>query len=231
MKAAVFRTVGAPLTIEQVTVAAPGPHEVLIRTVAAGVCHSDLSIVEGKVLAPKPAVLGHESAGVVEAVGEAVRRIAVGDHVVTCMSAFCGHCEDCLTNHTSICQHGDVHRERGLPPRLAPTDGSERRFHQAAGLSGYAERMLVHERTCVPVRKDMPLDRAALIGCAVVTGLGAVTRTARVEVGSTVAVIGCGGVGLCIINGAKIAGAGRIIAIDRVASKSELAMTDRKSVV
>ena len=224
MRAAVFRAIGQPLTIEDVAIAAPGRHEVLIRTVAAGVCHSDLSIVEGKVQAPAPAVLGHESAGVVEAVGEGVRRVKVGDHVVTCMSAFCGHCEDCLTGHTSVCHEAEVHRPRGEPFRLVPEDGSAKRFHQAAGLSGYAELMLVNESTCVAIRKDMPLDRAALIGCAVVTGVGAVTRTAQVEVGSSVAVIGCGGVGLCIITGAAIAGAGRIIAIDRVASKRELAL-------
>ena len=224
MRAAVFRGIGAPLTLEKVAVALPGPREVLIRTVAAGVCHSDLSIVEGKVQAPAPAVLGHESAGIVEAVGEGVRRVKVGDHVVTCMSAFCGHCEDCMTGHTSICQQAEVHRDRSMPPRLVPEDASVRRFHQAAGLSGYAELMLVNESTCIAVRPDMPLDRAALIGCAVVTGVGAVTRTAQVEVGSTVVVIGCGGVGLCIINGAAIAGAGRIIAVDRVAAKRELAM-------
>lgn len=224
MRAAVFREIGRPLTIEDVAVAAPGPREVLIRTIAAGVCHSDLSIVEGKVQAPAPAVLGHESAGIVEAIGEGVRRVKVGDHVVTCMSAFCGHCEDCLTGHTSVCQQAEVHRARGEPFRLVPEDGSAKRFHQAAGLSGYAELMLVNESTCVAIRPDMPLDRAALIGCAVVTGVGAVTRTAQVEMGATVAVIGCGGVGLCIINGAAIAGAGRIIAIDRVASKRALAM-------
>lgn len=224
MRAAVFREIGRPLTIEDVAVATPGPREVLIRTVAAGVCHSDLSIVEGKMPAPFPAVLGHESAGIVEAVGEGVRRVKVGDPVVTCMSAFCGRCEDCLTGHTSLCQEAEVHRERGLPPRLVPEDASARRFHQAAGLAGYAELMLVNESTCVAIRPDMPLDCAALIGCAVVTGVGAVTRTAKVEVGSTVAVIGCGGVGLCIVNGAAIAGARRIIAIDRVGSKRDLAL-------
>lgn len=224
MKAAVLRAIGAPMTIEDVDIAEPGPHEVLIRTVASGVCHSDLSIIEGKVYSPSPVVLGHESAGIVEAVGESVRAVAVGDHVVTCMSAFCGRCEDCLTGHTSVCEKGDVHRGRGEDPRLVPSDRSVRRYHQGAALGGFAEMMLVNERTCVSVRKDMPLDRAALIGCAVVTGIGAVARTARVEIGSSVAVIGCGGVGLSVINGAAIAGAARIIAIDRVASKRDLAL-------
>ena len=224
MKAAVFRTIGAPLTIEDIAVASPGPGELLIRTVAAGVCHSDLSVMEGKVLMPTPAVLGHESAGVVEAVGEGVSRIAVGDHVVTCVSAFCGYCEQCLSNHTVLCETPGVQRPKGQPPRLVPENGSDRRVFQVGALGGYAEMMLVNERTCVAIRKDMPLDRAALLGCAVVTGLGAVMRTAKIEPGSTVAVIGCGGVGLCIVSGAKLAGASRIIAIDRVASKEALAM-------
>lgn len=224
MKAAVLRSIGLPMSIEDVNISKPGLHEVLIRTVASGVCHSDLSIIDGKVPSPSPVILGHESAGVVEQVGDAVRGVAVGDHVVTCMSAFCGRCDDCLTGHTSVCEMGEVHRERGEDPRLVPSDQSLRRFHQGAGLGGFAEMMLVNERACVAVRKDMPLDRAALIGCAVVTGIGAVARTARVEVGSTVAVIGCGGVGLTVINGAAIAGASRIIAVDRVASKRGLAV-------
>ena len=224
MRAAVLRAIGSPLTIENVDIGKPGPNEVLIRTVASGVCHSDLSIIEGKVPAPTPAILGHESAGVVEAIGADVRHIAVGDHVVTCMSAFCGRCDDCLTGHTSVCAKADIHRGKGEEPRLVPSDQSVRRFHQAAGLAGFAELMLVNERTCVAIRREMPLDRAALIGCAIVTGIGAVARTARIEVGATVAVIGCGGVGLSVINGAAIAGASRIIAIDRVASKRALAM-------
>lgn len=223
MKAAVLRAIGAPLTIEDVAIAKPGPHEVLIRTVASGVCHSDLSIIEGKVFSPSPVVLGHESAGVVEAIGDSVRAVQVGDHVVTCMSAFCGRCDDCLTGHTSVCEKGDIHRGRAEEPRLVPADASVRRFHQGAGLGGFAEYMLVNERTCVAIRRDMPLDRAALIGCAVVTGVGAVAHTAKVELGSTVAVIGCGGVGLSVINGAAIAGAARIIAIDRVESKCDIA--------
>lgn len=224
MKAVVWRGVGTELAIEDVELADPGPREVLIRTVATGVCHSDLSIIEGKLASPAPIVLGHESAGIVEAVGSAVRGIKVGDHVVTCMSVFCGHCSDCLTGHTAVCANGDAHRARGEAPRIVPANGEERRLHQAAGLGGYAEMMLVSEDACVAIRQDMPLDRAAVIGCAVVTGLGAVVHSAKVPLGATVAVIGCGGVGLSTINGAAIAGAARIIAVDRVGTKRDLAI-------
>jgi S-(hydroxymethyl)glutathione dehydrogenase/alcohol dehydrogenase len=222
MKAAVLRAVGQPLSIEQVEIGLPGPHEVLIRTAAAGVCHSDLHFIEGAYKHPLPAVLGHEAAGIVERVGSEVRTCRPGDHVVTCLSAYCGHCEFCLTGHMSICPSPDTQRREGEPPRLSATGGP---MNQYLNLSAFAEHMLVHEHACTPIRKDMPLDRAALIGCAVTTGIGAVVNTAGVRPGETVAVIGCGGVGLAAINGAAIAGAGRIIAIDRQPSKLELART------
>jgi S-(hydroxymethyl)glutathione dehydrogenase/alcohol dehydrogenase len=220
MKAAVFREVGKPLEIENVEIDKPAAREVLIRTAAAGVCHSDLHFVEGSYPWPTPSVLGHESAGVVEAVGSDVRYVEPGDHVITCLSAFCGHCFHCLTGHMSLCESPEVQREAGGAPRLAQ-EGQP--VHQFLNLSSYAEQMLVHEHALVKVRKDMPLDRAALIGCGVTTGVGAVFNTAGVEPGSSVAVIGCGGVGLSCVNGAAIAGAGRVIAIDTVASKLELA--------
>jgi S-(hydroxymethyl)glutathione dehydrogenase/alcohol dehydrogenase len=222
MQAAVFRRVGEPLTIEDIVIDKPKPRELLIRTAASGVCHSDLHIMDGKVPSYMPIVLGHEAAGIVEAVGEDVRGVKVGDHVITCVSGFCGQCEDCLTGHMSLCAVADTERPRKAPPRLECSDGPPR-VHQFFGLSAFAEQMLVHERTCVAIRRDMPLDRAAVIGCAVTTGVGAVIHTARVPPGSTVAVIGCGGVGLSTINGAALAGAGRIIAVDRIASKLDLA--------
>lgn len=226
MKAAVLREVGKPLEIETVAIGKPGPREVLIRTKAAGVCHSDLHFVEGSYPHPLPAVLGHESAGIVEAVGDEVRTVKVGDHVITCLSAYCGHCEVCLTGHMSLCVSPETKRPKGAEPRLFKEDLSGQRgpMAQFLNLSSFAEMMLVHEHACVAVRKDMPFDRAALIGCSVMTGVGAVIHTSKVAPGETVAVIGCGGVGLATINGAAIAGAGRIIAIDRVASKLELAM-------
>jgi S-(hydroxymethyl)glutathione dehydrogenase/alcohol dehydrogenase len=224
MKAAVLYATGTPLVIEEVQIDKPGPNEVLIRTAACGLCHSDLTLMEGRIPSRMPVILGHEAAGVVEAIGADVRGVAVGDHVVTCLTAYCGHCEDCLTGHMALCLDTESSRKRGEAPRLAPALGREGRLTQGYGLSGFAEQMLVHERTCVAIRKDMPLDRAALIGCSVTTGVGAVVRTAHIEAGSIVAVIGCGGVGLSCINGAVIGGASRIIAIDRVAAKRGMAM-------
>ncbi|MDP3746180.1 MAG: Zn-dependent alcohol dehydrogenase [Phenylobacterium sp.] len=221
MKAAVLREVGKPLQIEDVQINKPGPHEVLIRTKAAGLCHSDLHFMEGSYPHPLPAVLGHESAGVVEAIGSEVRTVKVGDHVITCLSAYCGHCESCLTGHLSLCVSPETKRGPDDEPRLSTANGP---MIQYLNLSSFAEQMLIHEHACVAIRKDMPLDRAALIGCSVMTGVGAAIHTSNVRPGETVAVIGCGGVGLAAINGAAIAGAGRVIAIDMVSSKGNLAM-------
>jgi S-(hydroxymethyl)glutathione dehydrogenase / alcohol dehydrogenase len=222
MKAAILREVGQPLSIEDVEINKPGPHEVLIRTVAAGVCHSDLHFLEGAYPYPLPAVLGHESAGVVEQVGSEVRTVKPGDHVITCLSAYCGHCDQCLTGHLSLCDSPDTKRHVDDAARLTQRGTP---LNQFLNLSSFAEQMLIHEHACVAIRKDMPLDRAALIGCAVTTGIGAIIHSSNVRPGETVAVIGCGGVGLAAVAGAAIAGAGRIIAIDRIASKLELAKT------
>ena len=221
MKAAVLREVGKPLQIEDVQISKPGPREVLVRTVAAGVCHSDLHFIEGSYPLPLPSVLGHESAGVVEMVGEDVRRVKVGDHVITCLSVYCGHCDHCLTGHLSLCESTEMRRPKGSTPRLAAADGGM--MMQYLNLSSFAEQMLIHEHALVAIRPDMPLDRAALIGCGVMTGVGAVMHTSNVRPGETVAVIGLGGVGLSAVNGAAIAGAGRIIAIDMSPSKDNLA--------
>jgi len=220
MKAAVFREVNQPMEIEEIQVSKPGPREVLIRTSAAGVCHSDLHFFNGTYPGQLPLVLGHESAGVVEEVGEDVHYVKPGDHVITCLSVFCGHCEYCLTGHMTLCQEPELRRGEEDEPRISQ-DGNL--LNQFANLGSFAEMMLVHEHAVAKIRKDMPMDRAALIGCGVTTGVGSVIHTAKVEPGSTVAVIGCGGVGLSCINGAAIAGASRIIAIDMVASKLELA--------
>ena len=220
MKAAVLHEVNQPLEIQEVQISKPGPREVLVRTVAAGICHSDLHFQNGSYPYPLPAILGHESAGIVEDVGSSVNYVKKGDHVITCLSAFCGHCEYCLTGHMSLCQEPELLRKEGEESRLMQ---NAKPIAQFLNLSSFAEQMLVHEHAITKVRDDMPLDRAALIGCGVPTGVGAVIHTAAVEPGSTVAVIGCGGVGLSCINGAEIAGASRIIAIDTVASKLELA--------
>ncbi|MCB1647137.1 MAG: Zn-dependent alcohol dehydrogenase [Pseudomonadales bacterium] len=220
MKAAIFREVGKPLEIENISISKPGPREVLVRTAAAGVCHSDLHFIEGLYPAQVPMVLGHESSGIVEAVGSDVTYVKPGDHVITCLSVFCGHCEHCLTGHMSLCSSAEVKRGADEEPRLIQEATPVNQF---ANLSSFAEQMLIHEHALVKIREDMPMDRAALIGCAVTTGVGAVFHTAKVEPGTTVAVVGCGGVGLSCINGAAIAGAGRIIAVDMMDNKLEMA--------
>ncbi|MGE0625358.1 MAG: Zn-dependent alcohol dehydrogenase [Pseudomonadales bacterium] len=220
MKAAVFREVNQPMEVEDIDVSKPGPREVLIRTAAAGVCHSDLHFFNGTYPGIRPMVLGHESAGIVEQVGSDVHYVKPGDHVITCLSVFCGHCEHCLTGHMSLCQEPETRRGAEDEPRISQKGGVLQQF---ANLGSFAEYMLVHEHAVAKIREDMPLDRAALIGCGVTTGVGAVIHTAKVEPGATVAVIGCGGVGLSCINGAAIAGASRVIAVDMVPSKLELA--------
>jgi S-(hydroxymethyl)glutathione dehydrogenase/alcohol dehydrogenase len=220
VKAAILREVGKPLSIENIQISKPGPREVLIRTVAAGVCHSDVHFADGSYPYPLPAVLGHESAGIVEQVGSEVRTVKVGDHVITCLSAFCGHCDQCLTGHLSLCASTEMQRSPDDVPRLAQGGAA---LNQYLNLSSFAEQMLIHEHACVAIRRDMPLDRAALIGCAVTTGIGSIIHSARVQPGETVAILGCGGVGLAAVSGAAIAGAGRIIAVDRQPSKLELA--------
>jgi S-(hydroxymethyl)glutathione dehydrogenase/alcohol dehydrogenase len=220
VRAAVLREVGKSLSIEEVILDDPAPHEVLIRTAAVGVCRSDLHFIEGHYSTEMPVVPGHEAAGVVEAVGSDVRYVGPGDHVITCMSVFCGHCKLCTTGRPYLCQDPEAGRADDEPPRIS-RDGEQ--IHQLYHLSSYAEKMLVHERAVVKIRRDMPLDRAALIGCAVLTGFGAVTNTANVEIGSSVAIIGCGGVGLAAILGAVAAGAQMIVAVDIVPEKLELA--------
>ena len=215
MKAAVFHGPNKPLTIENVEVAKPIGREVLVRTVASGVCHSDLHFVDGYYPFPPPAILGHEAAGIVEAVGPHVTEFKAGDHVIACLSVFCGHCSYCLTGRTHLCQSRPARTPQD-PPKLTWNGAAVNQF---ANLSAYAEKMLVHENGLVKVRDDMPLDRGALIGCGVTTGVGAVLNTARVEAGATVAVYGAGGVGLAVIQGARIAGAGMIIAVDVFESK------------
>ncbi|MEZ5340104.1 MAG: Zn-dependent alcohol dehydrogenase [Acidimicrobiales bacterium] len=224
MKAAIAQFNPGQLEIREIQIRLTRTQEVLVHTKAAGICHSDLHFMEGKYPYPCPAVLGHESAGVVEAVGSMVTYVQPGDHVITCLSAFCGHCEECLSGHMSRCERKniDLVRQPGEPPRLS-RDGEV--VNQFLHLSSYAEQMLIHEQALVKIDKEMPFDRAALIGCGVTTGMGAVFRTARVEPGSTVAVIGAGGIGLAAIQGARIAGANKIIAVDMNAGKLELAQS------
>lgn len=220
MKAAVLEEFGQPLVIHDLSIAAPGPNEVLLKTAAVGLCHSDLHFIQGMYKFPLPGVLGHEVSGVVEAVGPGVKDLQPGDHVVGALAVFCGTCKQCLGGRFALCMDTDVKQPPGKAQRLA-RDGQQ--VSQVFNLSGFAEKMLVHRNALVKIRKDMPLDRAALLGCAVITGTGAVFRSAQVPAGSLVAVVGCGGIGLATINGAAIAGASRIIAIDTVPGKLELA--------
>jgi S-(hydroxymethyl)glutathione dehydrogenase / alcohol dehydrogenase len=222
MKAAVMRAFKQPLMIEDIDISRPGPREVLVRTVATGVCHSDLHVSDAALPVPPPLVLGHEPAGIVEAVGELVTHVVPGDHVIGCLSAFCGNCEYCLSGRPNMCGGAATMRPRDAAPRLSK-DGAA--INQFAHLSSFAEKMLVHENAVVKIRKDMPLDRAALIGCGVTTGMGAALNTAQVRAGSTCVVIGCGGVGLAAIQGCRIAGAARIVAVDTMPWKLELAKT------
>lgn len=221
-KAAILEQVGG-LTIGEVELADPGPHEVLIDTKACGLCHSDLHFIDGAYHHPMPAIPGHEAAGVVHAVGSEVTTVKPGDHVVTCLSAFCGHCEFCVTGRMALCLGGDTRRPKGADPRITRADGGAP-VGQMLNLSAFCEQMLVHEHACVAIDKEMPLDRAALLGCAVTTGAGAVFNACKLVPGETVAVIGCGGIGLAAINAARIAGAGKVIAIDPIPEKRELAL-------
>jgi S-(hydroxymethyl)glutathione dehydrogenase / alcohol dehydrogenase len=221
MKAAVLHGANQPLTIEEVELTKPGSREVLLRTAFAGLCHSDLHFIEGLYPHPTPCVLGHESAGIVEAVGDGVTYVKPGDHVITCLSVFCGTCPQCVTGHPNLCENTEVKMPPGVSRRLSWKGGEL--MNQFMNLSSFADQMLVHENAIVKIDPDIPLDRAALVGCGVMTGVGAVFNAAKVEPGATVAVIGCGGVGLSAVNGAALAGAERIIAIDTVPSKLEVA--------
>ena len=215
MKAAVLREVNKPLTVEDVTLDDPGPGAVLVKTAASGVCHSDLHFIEGLWPVPTPAVLGYEAAGVVEAVGPGVTYVQPGDHVVMLFTPFCGRCEFCSVGQPYLCGQGRIAGQT-----LHIGDQAVAPF---LSMSSFAEYMVVPENGVVKIRKDVPLDRAALVGCGVMTGVGAAINTAKVEPGSTCVVIGTGGVGLNVIQGCALAGAEKIIAVDIHPNKLEMA--------
>jgi len=208
-KAAVCRAFGAPLTVETVELAEPGPGEVLIRTAACAICHSDIFYVDGAWGGDLPAVYGHEAAGVVEAVGPGVTRLKAGDHVVATLIRNCGFCPACTEGAPVFC-------EEVFPlDRKTPLhDGAGKPIVHGLRTGAFAEHMVVDQSQAVAIPKDMALDSASLIACGVLTGLGAVVNTAGVKAGSSVIVIGCGGVGLNSIQGARLAGASPIIAVD-----------------
>ena len=220
MKAAIFHGQHQPLTIEDTQIDDPGDHEVRVRTVASGVCHSDYHYIEGTLPMGIPAILGHEAAGVVEQVGAKVTHVQLGDHVIACGSAFCGECRQCLTGHANRCTQRPF-RTMEDAPRVT-LDG-QRVHSSASNISSFAEEMLLTENGIVKIDKDIPLDAAALVGCGVITGVGAALNAAKVAPGSTVAVFGCGGIGLSAIQGAYIAGARQIIAVDLMEDKLKTA--------
>jgi len=221
MKAALIEKIGEPYVISDVDIAEPLGHEVLIDVKGSGLCHSDLTIATNDFGMPLPICQGHEVSGIAVALGPEVRSIKVGDHVVACLVDYCGHCDQCLRGHQTACRNrGGLARTPGQAPRL--TRGGEFVL-QLGDLGGFAEQVLTHENQLTPIDKAVPFDRAALLGCGVVTGAGAVINSAKVRFGQTVAVIGCGGVGLNAIQAAALSGARRVIAVDLQPGKLAMA--------
>jgi S-(hydroxymethyl)glutathione dehydrogenase / alcohol dehydrogenase len=219
MRAALFVETGAPLTIENLEPAPPGPKDVVVQLGASGVCHSDLSLKNGYVAGLMPGtVLGHEGAGTVLEVGNEVSHLKKGDHVVAAFIPACGNCWFCLHDQSHLC---DTEFEVMMAMRGTRPDGNP--FMTMTGLGTFAETMTCNQSSIVKIETDVPDEQLALIGCGVTTGVGAALNTAEVYPGATVAVIGCGGVGQAVIQGARIAGAGRIIAVDPVELKRKTA--------
>ncbi|HEX6130331.1 MAG TPA: Zn-dependent alcohol dehydrogenase [Actinomycetota bacterium] len=217
MKAAVYRGGAARPAIEEVALRDPGPAEVVVAIKAAGLCHSDQSVTDGTIPYPVPVVLGHEGAGVVEAVGPGVVSVRPGDHVVLSTLAHCGRCAACEAGRPTACRNAPNPKE-GSPF----TVGGET-VYQFANTSTFAERTLVREQSAIPVDPRVPFDRACLIGCGIITGVGAVLNRARVPAGATMAVFGVGGIGLNVVQGGVLAGAARIVAVDVNPAKLDLA--------
>lgn len=222
MRAAVLYEPHGRLRIEDVDTADELlPDEVRVRTAAVGLCHSDLHVIEGLVARPMPVVLGHEASGVVTEVGSAVRGVRPGDHVVACFVVFCGDCRMCRAGQPAMCQDREATmRAPGAPPRLS-RHGAE--VHQWTNVAGFAEEMVLHRNAVTVIDVRMPLDLAAMLGCAVATGVGSARKVAQVKQGDAVAVIGAGGVGLNVCQGAVLAGAATVVAVDRSAHRLELA--------
>lgn len=218
--AAVLREVGKPLQLEQVVIDDPLATEVLVRVERVGLCHSDLHYVHGALTIDLPTVLGHEVAGIVEAVGDAVTRVKPGDRVVATVTPACGMCAQCLAGRPTQCQRVDIVRAR---PRAKHTAADGGPMGALGGVGAFAEAILVTESSLAVVEPDIPAEVASLLGCCITTGIGAVVHGAAVGPNDTVAVIGCGGVGISAIQGARIAGARRVIAIDAVAGKLDAA--------
>lgn len=220
MRAAVLSAFGQPLAIEELTPPPLGPHDVRVRVEASGVCHSDLSVAQGKLPSPLPMVLGHEGSGTVLELGGAVDQLAIGDRVIASFVPACGACWSCANGEGHLCTASADARQAVRGTR---TDGST--VTAMSGLGTFADIMTTGAASVVKVETDLPADQLALLGCAVTTGVGAVLNTANVRAGATVAVIGAGGVGQAVVQGARIAGASRILVVDPVALKREAART------
>jgi Zn-dependent alcohol dehydrogenase len=214
----------APLTVEVVRLKDPRPDQIVVRLVATGICHTDLSVLRAALPYPPPVVLGHEGAGIVEEVGAAVTQLAPGDHVVLSSIPHCGRCPYCRAGHHHLCEAGLQAAMAGQQIAFEKTDGGGvTDIAHFCGLGSFATRTICDATAAIKIDDDIPLARACLIGCGVITGVGAALNTARVQAGDTVAVFGCGGVGVNIIQGAAIAGAARIVAVDVVDKKLEWA--------
>ena len=231
-RAAVLRQTGAtrpyadsrPLSIETVTLDPPGPGEVLVAVRAAGLCHSDLSVINGDRPRPLPMALGHEAAGVVEALGDGVTDLEIGDHVVMVFMPSCGHCDPCAGGRPALCEPGAAANGKGeLLGGGRHLHGDGGNLHHHLGCSAFADRAVVSRRSLVRVDRDLPFEHAALFGCAVLTGVGAVVNTAGVRAGQSVVVIGLGGVGLASVLGALASGASPVVAVDLSEDKLALA--------
>ncbi len=223
-QAAVLNQVNQPLTIETLDMTSLAPSDVLVRIRASGLCHTDLEVIQGSLAYPLPIVLGHEGAGVVEAVGSEVTQVQPGDHVICSWNPHCGHCFYCERELPILCEPFSRNQPRGLL-----LDGRSRMsrngsvVHHYSVTSTHAQYTVVPESGAIAIAKEMPFDRACIIGCGVMTGVGAAVRKAKVEPGSTAVVIGCGAVGLNVIQGAKLVDAGQIVAIDVGPQKLERA--------
>lgn len=221
VKAAVLYAYDQPLVIEDVELDPPQQGEILVRMAASGVCHSDLHVVRGIHPTSLPVILGHEGAGIVEAVGPGVSHVVPGDHVLLTWLPYCGVCRQCARGRPNLCEDTAWY-EATMQDGTCRFHRDGMRIHHSS-TSSFAERSVVPARTAIPVDPALPLTRLALMGCAVMTGVGAALNTARVRPGDTVAVVGCGGIGLNVVQGAAIAGASTIVAVDPVPEKLELA--------
>jgi S-(hydroxymethyl)glutathione dehydrogenase/alcohol dehydrogenase len=209
-----------PLSVEQVRIKNPKDDQIVVKIAASGICHTDLSVMRAALPYPPPVVLGHEGAGIVEEVGRGVTHLKPGDHVVLSSIPICGRCHYCRGGHAHLCSAGLTAAEQG---EQIAFEKDEMDIGHFCGLGSFASRTVVNASAAIKIDDDIPLKRACLVGCGVITGVGAVFNTARVKPGETVAVFGCGGVGLNVIQGAAIAGAARIVAVDVIDKKLEFA--------